>query len=116
MTNIIKYEDFFSSIEESAYEIFIETEGEINEAGSNIETALKNKAKKTGMPLGILRQVYNVARVPGKQVTSQEPLLNNGEWLGLILLQQVEKLPKWGTKPFISRLRKLKQLKRSKHG
>ena len=59
MANIIKYEDFFSSIEESAYEIFIETEGEINEAGSNIETALKNKAKKTGMPLGILRQIFN---------------------------------------------------------
>lgn len=59
MTNIIKYEDFFSSIEESAYEVFLETDKEINEGKkSPTETALKNKAKKTGMPLGILRQVY----------------------------------------------------------
>jgi hypothetical protein len=59
MTNIIKYEDFFQSIEESAYEVFLETEGEINEGKkSPTETALKNKAKKTGFPLGILRQVY----------------------------------------------------------
>ena len=59
MANIIKYEDFFSSIEESAYEVFQETNGEINEGSkSPSETALKNKAKKTGMPLGILRQVY----------------------------------------------------------
>lgn len=59
MANIIKYEDFFSSIEESAYEVFLETEEEVNEGKkSSTETALKNKAKKTGMPLGILRQVY----------------------------------------------------------
>ena len=58
MANIIKYEDFFSSIEESAYEVFLETEEEVNEGKkSSTETALKNKAKKTGMPLGILRQV-----------------------------------------------------------
>jgi hypothetical protein len=59
MTNIIKYEEFFSSIEESAYEVFKETDGEMNEGKkSTSETALKNKAKKTGFPLGILRQVY----------------------------------------------------------
>ena len=59
MSNIIKYEEFFSSLEESAYEVFLECQ-EINEAkGSSVETALKNKAKKTGFPLGILRQVYN---------------------------------------------------------
>jgi len=60
MPNIIKYEDFFSSLEESAYEIFLENEGEIDEGKkSPIETALKNKSKKTGFPLGILRKVYN---------------------------------------------------------
>jgi len=59
MSNIIKYEEFFSMIEESAYEVFLETSGEINEGNSSpTETALKNKAKKTGFPLGILRQVY----------------------------------------------------------
>ena len=33
-------------------------EGTLGEAGNNTETALKNKAKKTKMPLGILRKVY----------------------------------------------------------
>jgi len=59
MSNVIKYEDFFSFIEESAYEVFLEKNEEINESSkSSTETALKNKAKKTGIPLGILRQVY----------------------------------------------------------
>jgi len=59
MTNIIEYKDFFSLLENYAYEVFMETGCEINEArNSPSETALKNKAKKTGFPLGILRQVY----------------------------------------------------------
>jgi hypothetical protein len=59
MTNIIEYKDFFSLLEKYAYEVFVETECEINETRkSSSETALKNKAKKTGFPLGILRQVY----------------------------------------------------------
>jgi hypothetical protein len=60
MTNIVEYKDFFYLLEKYAYEVFIETADEINEARkSSAETALKNKAKKTGFPLGILRQVYN---------------------------------------------------------
>jgi hypothetical protein len=62
---IAHYEDFDAAIEQAAYEVFLETNGEelpeegtLEEGGSNSETALKNKAKKTGMPLGILRQVY----------------------------------------------------------
>ena len=59
MTNIIEYKDFFQLLEKYAYEVFVETECEINETRkSSSETALKNKAKKTGFPLGILRQVY----------------------------------------------------------
>jgi hypothetical protein len=59
MTNIIEYKDFFSLLERCAYEIFLEMNDEINEKrNSSSETALKNKAKKTGFPLGILRQVY----------------------------------------------------------
>ena len=59
MTNIIEYKDFFSLLERCAYEIFLEMNDEMNEARkSSSETALKNKAKKTGFPLGILRQVY----------------------------------------------------------
>jgi len=59
MTNIIEYKDFFPLLEKYAYEVFVETECEINETRkSSSETALKNKAKKTGFPLGILRQVY----------------------------------------------------------
>ena len=60
MSNIIEYKDFFYLLEKYAYEVFLETDDEINEARkSSVETALKNKAKKTGFPLGILRQVYN---------------------------------------------------------
>ena len=62
---IATYEDFDAALEQAAYEVFVETNGEelpeegtLEEGGSNSETALKNKAKKTGMPLGILRQVY----------------------------------------------------------
>jgi hypothetical protein len=59
MTNIVQYKDFFNLLEKYAYEVFLETGYEINEArNSSSETALKNKAKKTGFPLGILRQVY----------------------------------------------------------
>lgn len=60
MTNIIEYKDFLYLLEKYAYEVFIENVEEINEARkSSVETALKNKAKKTGFPLGILRKVYN---------------------------------------------------------
>jgi hypothetical protein len=60
---IIGFDDFNSAAELAAYEVFIETGGEdlpdnLDEGGSATETGLKNKAKKTGMPLGILRQVY----------------------------------------------------------
>lgn len=60
---IIGFDDFNSAAELTAYEVFIETGGQdlpdnLDEAGSATETGLKNKAKKTGMPLGILRQVY----------------------------------------------------------
>jgi hypothetical protein len=59
MTNIIEYKEFFYLLEKYAYEVFLETSDEINEArSSSSETALKNKAKKTGFPLGILRKVY----------------------------------------------------------
>lgn len=60
---IIGFDDFNSAAELAAYEVFIETGGQdlpdnLDEGGSSTEVALKNKAKKTGMPLGILRQVY----------------------------------------------------------
>lgn len=63
MTNLIEYSSFFQLIEQTAYEVFIERENEIDESKrSSIETALKNKAKKSGFPLGILRQVFNRGR------------------------------------------------------
>ena len=77
--NIVNYDSFDEAIEQAAYEVFLETNGEelpeegtIEEGKSNSETALKNKAKKTGMPLGILRQVYRrgvaawkIGHIPG---------------------------------------------------
>ena len=68
-TNLLKLEGFSALMEEAAFEVFedlsIELEEEefesmtedINEGGK-ADTALKNKAKKTGFPLGILRKVY----------------------------------------------------------
>lgn len=58
MTNLIDFENFLL-VEKAAYEVFLELSGIINENKSAVETALKNKSKKTGFPLGILRQVYN---------------------------------------------------------
>ena len=66
MGRIIDYELFEEEAELAAYEVFMETGGEelpeedtLDEAVSGgAEKALKNKAKKTGIPLGILRQVY----------------------------------------------------------
>ena len=77
--NIVNYDAFDEAIEQAAYEVFLETNGEelpeegtLEEGKSNSETALKNKAKKTGMPLGILRQVYRrgvaawkIGHIPG---------------------------------------------------
>ncbi len=60
MSNLLEYDNFLEGIEEAAYEVFLEVGEEINEGKrTSTETALKNKAKKTGFPLGILRQVYN---------------------------------------------------------
>ena len=72
MTNLFNFENF-SLIENAAYEVFLESQLEMSEnKKSPVETALKNKSKKTGFPLGILRQVYNrgqsawkIGHVPG---------------------------------------------------
>ena len=65
--NIASYDKFKDILEDIAFEVLEdllvemgidEIENDINEAGKT-ETALKNKAKKTGFPLGILRQVFN---------------------------------------------------------
>lgn len=62
-SNLVPFEEFDEKLEIAAYEVFQETGGEeISESESinenSTEKALKNKAKKTGFPLGILRQVY----------------------------------------------------------
>jgi len=67
--NILEWEKFSTVIEEAAYEVFEDLSLELNEEefeseiedlneGGKADTALKNKAKKTGFPLGILRKVY----------------------------------------------------------
>ena len=66
MGRIIDYDLFEEEAELAAYEVFQETGGEelpeedtLDETSrGGAEKALKNKAKKTGIPLGILRQVY----------------------------------------------------------
>jgi hypothetical protein len=61
--NIVDIESFNESMEMAAFEVFEELErdgvfdsDDINE--SSVDKALKNKAKKSGFPLGILRQVF----------------------------------------------------------
>lgn len=56
--NIVPIEEFNSEIEMAAYEIFEEFNEESLLEDSKVDTALKNKAKKTGFPLGILRKVF----------------------------------------------------------
>lgn len=79
MTNLIEYNSFSKLIEQAAYEVFMECEGVIEEAkGSSSETALKNKAKKSGFPLGILRQVFNRGRSAWKN--GHVPGTNPDQW------------------------------------
>ena len=62
--NIVPMDEFNSEIELAAYEIFEElgeeefTNDESILEDSRIDKALKSKAKKSGFPLGILRQVF----------------------------------------------------------
>jgi hypothetical protein len=67
--NVLEWENFSEILEEAAYEVFEDLSLELNEEefefeiedlneGGKADTALRNKAKKTGFPLGILRKVY----------------------------------------------------------
>ena len=77
--NIVPIEEFNSEIEKAAYEVFMECESAIDEAkGTSSETALKNKAKKSGFPLGILRQVFNRGRSAWKK--GHVPGTNPDQW------------------------------------
>ena len=57
-SNIVSIEEFDSKIELAAYEVFEEFNDESLLEDSKVDTALKNKAKKSGFPLGILRKVF----------------------------------------------------------
>jgi len=67
--NLLKLDEFSKLMEEAAFEVFEDLSIELDEEefesmtedineGGKADTALRNKAKKTGFPLGILRQVY----------------------------------------------------------
>ena len=67
--NIVEWEKFSDLLEEASFEVFEDLSLELSEEefeseiedlneGGKADTALKNKAKKTGFPLGILRKVY----------------------------------------------------------
>jgi hypothetical protein len=67
--NLLKLDEFSTLMEEAAFEVFEDLSIELDEEefesmtedineGGKADTALRNKAKKTGFPLGILRQVY----------------------------------------------------------
>ena len=95
---IIGFDDFNSAAELAAYEVFIETGGQdlpdnLDEAGSAAETGLKNKAKKTGMPLGILRQVYRRGVAAWK--TGHIPGTTPQQW-GMARVNSFATGGKWG--------------------
>ena len=57
--NIVSMDDFNPEIEMAAYEIFEEFQNEESLLeNSKVDKALKNKSKKSGFPLGILRKVF----------------------------------------------------------
>jgi hypothetical protein len=67
--NLLKLDEFSTLMEEAAFEVFEDLSIELDEEefesmtedineGGKADSALRNKAKKTGFPLGILRQVY----------------------------------------------------------
>jgi hypothetical protein len=68
MTNLLDFKGFNESAEHAAYETFIELQekeisegsstGSVDNKNSPTYKALKNKAKKSGFPLGILKQVF----------------------------------------------------------
>ena len=66
---ILNFEEFNKILEQAAYDVFLELEecadldegsaaGSVDNKNSPTYKALKNKAKKSGFPLGILRQVF----------------------------------------------------------
>lgn len=60
MRNVLNYDQWFENINESS------------------ETALKNKAKASKIPLGILRQVYNKGMAAWK--TGHRPGVSQQQW------------------------------------
>ena len=74
MKNLLNLDDFLVA-EGLAYEVFLETELEVNEGSasgsvdnpsSSTYKALKKKAEKSGFPLGILRQVFKRGKAAWK--------------------------------------------------
>lgn len=77
LDNLVKYSDFQSQIEEAAREVYeslseedlIEegsAAGSVDNPNSPAYKALKKKAKKSGFPLGILRQVFKRGKAAWK--------------------------------------------------
>lgn len=77
-SSIIPFENFNEEIEKAAYEVFLETEGQgedlkegkasgsVDNPNSPAYKALQKKAKKSGFPLGILRQVFKRGKAAWK--------------------------------------------------
>lgn len=76
MNNIIKYENFLGEIEKAAYEVYMSlSEEDLNEGsaagsvdtkGSKSDKALRKKAKASGFPLGILKEVFKRGKAAWK--------------------------------------------------
>lgn len=76
MPTILRYNDFFLALEQTAYDVFLECQEELNEGSyagsvdnpnSKAYKALKKKSKKSGFPLGILREVFKRGKSAWRQ-------------------------------------------------
>ena len=63
-------------------------EESITRVSESADTALKNKAEKSGMPLGILRKVYNRGLAAYKTGHRPGASQHQWRWQELILLQR----------------------------
>ena len=72
------FEKEISKMEEEVSEDVMDLGEDLLDEDSSIDTALKNKAEKSGIPLGILRQVLNRGRAAWKD--SHKPGTNPDQW------------------------------------
>ena len=115
MSYLLKFKDFNDSVEQAAYETFIElqeqeikegsAEGSVDNKNSPTYKALKNKSKKSGFPLGILRQVFKRGKAAWARGHIPGTVPNQWAMARVNSFLTGEELQKCQIKPYINRLK-----------